>query len=49
LQSERPPRNSLSRQQLLTIPNGYLPRSFRVEDACVTNASSVWLWKHFYL
>lgn len=33
----------------LQIPEGYLPRSFRVVDACVTNAASVWLWKHFYL
>jgi hypothetical protein len=33
----------------LRIPEGYLPRSFRVVDACVTNAASVWLWKHFYL
>jgi hypothetical protein len=33
----------------LRIPEGYLPRSFRVVDACVTNAASVWLWKRFYL
>jgi hypothetical protein len=33
----------------LRVPEGYLPRSFRVVDACVTNAASVWLWKHFYL
>jgi hypothetical protein len=33
----------------LRIPQGYLPRPFRVTDACVTNASAVWLWRHFYL
>ena len=33
----------------LRVPEGYLPRAFRVTDACVTNASGVWLWKHFYL
>jgi hypothetical protein len=33
----------------LGIPDGYLPRPFRVVDACVTNAHSVWLLKHFYL
>jgi hypothetical protein len=31
------------------MPEGYLPRPFRVIDACVTNAGGVWLWKHFYL
>jgi hypothetical protein len=31
------------------VPTGYLPRPFKVIDACVTNARSVWLWKHFYL
>jgi hypothetical protein len=25
------------------------PRAFRATDACVTNASGVWLWKHFFL
>jgi hypothetical protein len=31
------------------VPKGYLPRPFRIADACVTNAAGVWLWKHFYL
>jgi hypothetical protein len=31
------------------IPEGYLPRPFLVVDACLTNARSVWLWKHFYV
>jgi hypothetical protein len=31
------------------VPAGYLPRPFRVRDACATNARGVWLWKHFYL
>ncbi len=31
------------------VAGGYLPRPFKVIDACVTNASGVWLWKHFYL
>jgi hypothetical protein len=31
------------------VPEGYLPRPFVVADACVTNASGVWLWKHLYL
>jgi hypothetical protein len=33
----------------LRLPQGYLPRPFRIIDACVTNARGVWLWKHFYL
>jgi hypothetical protein len=33
----------------LRVPDGYLPRAFRIADACVTNAELVWLWKHFYL
>jgi hypothetical protein len=33
----------------LSVPPGYLPRPFRVVDACVTNAAGVWLWKHFYV
>jgi hypothetical protein len=33
----------------LRVPEGYLPHPFLVADACVTNASGVWLWKHFYL
>ena len=28
---------------------GYLPRTFTVEDACATNAGSVWFHKYFYL
>jgi hypothetical protein len=31
------------------VPEGYLPRPFKVIDACVANAAGVWLWKHFYL
>src|SRR5262249_61092073 len=33
----------------LRVPAGYLPRPFRVVDACVTNASGVWLWRPFDL
>jgi hypothetical protein len=36
-------------QVALRVPEGYLPRPFRVIDACLTNARSVWLWKHFYV
>lgn len=28
---------------------GYFPRTFTVTDACVANASMIWLGKHFYL
>jgi hypothetical protein len=28
---------------------GYFPRAFTVTDACVSNASLIWLGKHFYL
>jgi hypothetical protein len=27
----------------------YFPRAFTVVDACITNAPSIWLSKHFYL
>jgi hypothetical protein len=30
------------------LPTGYFPRTFKVIDACLTNAGSVWLGKHFY-
>lgn len=33
----------------LRTPSAYCPRSFRVLDACVSNAASVWVWKPFYL
>ncbi len=31
------------------LPPRYLPRVFKVEDACATNSDHVWMWKHFYL
>jgi hypothetical protein len=31
------------------LPDDYLPRIFKVTDACVTNAEFVWFHKHFYL
>lgn len=31
------------------LPRSYFPRMARVRDACVTNAPSVWMYKHFYL
>lgn len=31
------------------LPGRYFPRSFRVRDACLTNAPMLWLSKHFYL
>jgi hypothetical protein len=33
----------------LALPGDYFPRVFTVRDACVANAYSVWLYKHFYL
>lgn len=33
----------------LKIPEGYFPRKFRVEDACVANSDFVWFHKHFYM
>ena len=30
------------------LPN-YFPRPFVVTDACITNAPTIWLGKHFYL
>ncbi|MEN0062155.1 MAG: hypothetical protein AAGA48_08370 [Myxococcota bacterium] len=31
------------------LPGSYWPRSFKVRDACITNAPTLWLFKHFYL
>jgi hypothetical protein len=31
------------------LPKSYLPRKFRVRDACITNGPILWLGKHFYL
>lgn len=33
----------------LSVPEGYLPRSFQVEDACITNSDFAWFKKHLYL
>lgn len=33
----------------LRIPEGYLPRLFQVEDACITNSDFAWFKKHLYL
>ena len=46
---EVPPQGGPPEERQLRIPNGYLPRPFRIVDACIANARSVWLWKHFYL
>ncbi|MBE9229693.1 hypothetical protein IQ264_30275 [Phormidium sp. LEGE 05292] len=32
-----------------SLPSGYFPQIFVIGDACITNALSVWLHKHFYL
>jgi hypothetical protein len=37
------------RHWLGELPQDYFPRSFEVQDACVTNADFVWFHKHFYL
>jgi len=31
------------------MPPGFWPHRFVVRDACLTNASSIWLSKHFYM
>lgn len=31
------------------LPERFFPRAFQLEDACITNADSVWFHKHFYL
>jgi hypothetical protein len=33
----------------LELPSAYFPRPFVIDDACVTNAKSIWFNKHFYL
>ena len=33
---------------LIEVPAGYLPRAFVVEDAGITNAPVIRLFKHFY-
>ncbi|HEY7426075.1 MAG TPA: hypothetical protein VH682_17725 [Gemmataceae bacterium] len=38
----------IRRDLCFRVTPGYLPHPFRIVDACVTNASSVWLQKHFY-
>jgi hypothetical protein len=37
------------KNHLLSLPDDYFPRTFLVEDACVTNTGWVWFNKHFYL
>ncbi|MCB1043765.1 MAG: hypothetical protein KDC35_12545 [Acidobacteria bacterium] len=36
-------------QTSFEIPETYFPHEFVIEDACLTNAPSVWVFKHFYL
>jgi hypothetical protein len=31
------------------LPAGFWPATFIVDDACLTNARSIWLMKHLYL
>lgn len=31
------------------LPAAFWPLSFTVQDVCITNVASVWLFKHFYL
>lgn len=31
-----------------SLPEGYFPREFIIEDAALTNLRIAWLWKHFY-
>ena len=31
------------------LPTNFFPRTFIIEDACISNAKDVWLSKHFYL
>jgi hypothetical protein len=38
-----------SRQLRDGLPTGFWPHGFVVYDACLTNARSIWLAKHFYL
>jgi hypothetical protein len=33
----------------LSVAEGYLPRLFQVEDACITNSDFAWFKKHLYL
>jgi hypothetical protein len=37
------------KKHLLSLPDDYFPRTFLVEDACVTNTNWAWFNKHFYL
>lgn len=41
--------NQLARISSRRLPNEFFPQVFRIEDACLTNAPSVWLFKHFYM
>ena len=38
-----------SLQLSLKLPEGYFPRTFVVQDACMTNSGYVWFNKHFYM
>lgn len=33
----------------LKLPKDYFPRTFVVEDACMTNSGYIWFNKHFYM
>jgi hypothetical protein len=47
LRADPPPRleTGHSSQEL---PADYFPKTFTIEDACLSNSSYVWFWKHFY-
>ncbi len=41
--------NDKERLTLRHLADDYFPHTFRIEDACITNAPSVWFFKHFYM
>ncbi len=50
LTSERPsPTEALRAMRLKDLPADFLPRTFKIDDACVTNSDYVWMLKHFYM
>jgi hypothetical protein len=47
-------RRSLHERELATLtdfqlPSDFFPATFQVRDACISNASSIWVQRHFYL
>jgi hypothetical protein len=49
LKSKRKRMSGVEFYRNLSLPHDYFPHRFKIVDACLTNSSSVWFEKHYYI